>query len=98
MATAWIFTGLTEGLGLGFTAVGVIGGGINSDGGGGVGRGSHGRSLTASVPKPTASTRARERASSVRRNAGLGCMAALGSEQFQEECERFSARKGRPDT
>ncbi|TXG35903.1 NTP/NDP exchange transporter [Seonamhaeicola maritimus] len=28
MATAWIFTGLTEGLGLGFTAVGIIGGGI----------------------------------------------------------------------
>lgn len=28
MATAWIFTGLTEGLGLGFTAVGVVGGGI----------------------------------------------------------------------
>ncbi|WP_299557060.1 MFS transporter [Seonamhaeicola sp.] len=28
MTTAWIFTGLTEGLGLGFTAVGVIGAGI----------------------------------------------------------------------
>ncbi len=28
MATAWLFTGLTEGLGLGFTAVGVIGGAI----------------------------------------------------------------------